>query len=326
MNINQRGLQTVIIPISEQEYLPLIDRPGCFKNYLDEQYEKYPEIFPKALSIKGYSLSGYARMSDKIPLKRRVIEVGSKDYLIHPCFVMPHLSGYTIEVSKGLELRRYHVPYHAIAGQYGNNSMYWYRLELALSRNSLVGTTIKSAGHLPKDIIIDEHHNKLNGEKVYVATTVAADCILGASVCASIGFEDLRTAYGIYAHECRHLDLAYQPQTVNIDGFRSTRKVAEHLYPESQLILCFLHGFLKVKTKATSDYEDYFEVIRHKIWQCYKAESKRSCAQKFRRMEEWVTQVVPQSAFKTAVLDLCKKKASTWMLMIIRLVKEQVVC
>lgn len=326
MNTNQKGLQTIIIPISEHEYLPLVDRPGCFKNYLDEQYEKYPEIFPKALSIKGYSLSGHSRMSDKMPIKRRVIQVGTKDYLIHPCFTMPYLSGYTIKVSKGLELRRHHVPYYVIAGQYGRDNMYWYRLELALSRNSIVGTTIKSLSHLPKDIIIDEHHNKLNGKKVYVATTVAADCILGAAVCASISFEDLMSGYEVYAQECRNLEAAYAPESVNIDGFKSTSKVVEQLYPDSQPIRCFLHGFLKVKTTATRDCEDYFEVIRHKIWQCYQAESKRSCAQRFRYLEEWLRQVVPQSAFKMAVLDLCKKKASTWRLMIIRLVKERVVC
>lgn len=309
--ISPKGLQTVIIPISEQEYLPLMDRSGCFKNYLDEQYEKHPEIFPKALSIKGYSLSGYARTSDKVDIKRRIIEVGDKDYLIHPCFVMPHLCGYTIDVSKGLELRRHHVPYYVIAGQHGHDMMYWYRLEVALSRNSIVGTTIKSPTRLPKDIVIDEHHNRLKGKKVYVATTVAADCILGASVCASISFEDLMAAYGVYVQECRYLNAVYYPETVNIDGFKSTFKVVEQLYADSEPILCFLHGFLKIKTSATKDCEDYFEVIRHKIWHCYSAQTKRSCAQRFRQLEQWVAQIVPEGAFKTAVLNLCQKKVST---------------
>jgi len=60
-----------------------------------------------------------------------------------------------------------------------------YRLEQSLGRFSLVGTTVKSPKQLPKDLVADEKHSWLKGERVYIATTAANDCILGASVAMS---------------------------------------------------------------------------------------------------------------------------------------------
>jgi len=237
-----------------------------------------------------------------------VLQIQQAHYIVHPCFVMPYFRGITKQVAKGLELRRYNVPYHAIGRIAQNNAMYWYRAELSLAYNSLVGTTIKSAAKLPEHIAIDEHHDRLKNNKVYVATTVGLDCILGSAVAPSVSFADLAIAYSVYLEECSYLDKSYYPISINTDGFKSTRKVVQKLYPNSAMLLCFLHGFLKIKTKATSTYSDYFEVIAHKIWQCYQAQTKRSFAQRFRRLEDWTKQIVPASAFKEAVLGLCEKK------------------
>ena len=215
-----KGLQTIIIPVNEDEYIPILERAGCFKNYIDSLLSNHPELFPKSVFIKGYVLDGFSRCSEKIPIKRRVIQIKGKHYIIHPCFVMPYLRGQTQAVSKGLELRRYNVPYHAIGRITNKDAMYWYRAELSLAQNSLVGTTIKVPSKLPAHIALDEHHSRLNKEKVYVATTVGQDCILGSAVSPSVSFADLAVAYQVYLDECSYLDNSYYPISVNFRRFQ----------------------------------------------------------------------------------------------------------
>ena len=49
--------------------------------------------------------------------------------------------------------------------------MSWYRMECGLGRFSVVGTTVRTAT-LPEHLLADEHHQGLDGQKVYIATTV----------------------------------------------------------------------------------------------------------------------------------------------------------
>lgn len=167
-----KGLQTIILPIGEEYYHEIINNSKSFKFYLEAQLSKHPEIFPADLLLSGYSLAGWSRSSNKQSISRRLIQIANKIYLVHPCFMMPYLRGKTINISKGLELRRYNVPYHAISRIKGKDAMFWYRAELALASNSLVGTTIKSPSKLPVHLALDEHHDKLNHKKVYIHTTV----------------------------------------------------------------------------------------------------------------------------------------------------------
>ena len=68
--------------------------------------------------------------------------------------------------------------------------MYWYRLEVSLGRNSIVGTTVRRA-ELPEHLLADEHHQTRDGEKNYIATTVGEGCCLGAALAQTAGAEDL---------------------------------------------------------------------------------------------------------------------------------------
>ena len=61
----------------------------------------------------------------------------------------------------------------------------WYRPEQGLGRFSVVGTTVKSPEQLPTDLMADEKHSWLRGERVSVATTASEGCLLGASAAPS---------------------------------------------------------------------------------------------------------------------------------------------
>jgi hypothetical protein len=72
--------------------------------------------------------------------------------------------------------------------------MYWYRLEQGLGRFSVVGTTVKRADRFPTDLVADEKHRWLQGERVSIATTAGQECMLGASIAQSAGQADLTEA------------------------------------------------------------------------------------------------------------------------------------
>src|SRR3954470_9312114 len=79
-------------------------------------------------------------------------------------------------------LRKFAVPYWALAEVFGRSPMYWYRLECSLGRNSLVGTTIQAAERLPRHLVADEKHTTCNGKKVYLAATAGSGCCLGMAL------------------------------------------------------------------------------------------------------------------------------------------------
>ncbi|KAA3663815.1 MAG: hypothetical protein DWQ04_08910 [Chloroflexi bacterium] len=51
-----------------------------------------------------------------------------------------------------------------------------------LGRYDIVGTTVKQPEKLPQHLLVDEKHARFQGQKAYIATTIANDCVLGASV------------------------------------------------------------------------------------------------------------------------------------------------
>ncbi len=87
-------------------------------------------------------------------------------FSVCPSFVMPYMTGYVADVEKPLFLQRFGVPFWALTHVFGRNDMYWQRMVAAQGRNSVVGTTVKDAGKLPRGLVADEKHTRCGGEKV----------------------------------------------------------------------------------------------------------------------------------------------------------------
>jgi len=137
-----------------------------------------PELFPADFD-HGYQLKD-ARTSAKqgIRIRRIVLKAGSA-YSIRPSFLMPYLTARTADVQGPLFLRRFGVPFWALARVFGHDPMFWYRLECGLGRFSVVGTTVSQTA-VPEHLLTDEHHQSCDGPKVFIATTVGSGCCLGA--------------------------------------------------------------------------------------------------------------------------------------------------
>ena len=136
---------------------------------------------------------------------------------VRPSSVLPYQTALADDVADGLFLRCFGVPFWAIAEVCGHDHGYWYRLEVSLGRNSVVGTTVRRA-EMPQHLLADEHHQTRDGDKGYIATTVGRGCCLGAALAPTANADDLTAAYGVFRREAEDVQPGYRPKTVSVDG------------------------------------------------------------------------------------------------------------
>jgi hypothetical protein len=215
---------------------------------------------------------------------------------------MPYMVAWTDAVEKPLFLRAFGVPFWALARAFGRHPMYWYRLELALGRNSIVGTTFRKA-KLPEHVLADEHHQPRDGAKNYIATTVGKGCCLGAALAQTAGAEDLTAAYGIFKREAQNVQSDYQPKTVNTDGWAATRQAWAQLFTLVVILRCFLHGWLAIRSRGKLS--GSFETLSERVWNAYHATDRRSFAQRLRRLWEWTKKRTDAGWVLEQVKKLC---------------------
>ena len=308
-HLPKKGYRTIRLPLAESEYGRFLTDRSYAKDRLEELYEECAELFPDAFP-SGYAFFGYTESSMKQQLlcRRIRLDQGRAVFTIAPAFVMPYMTGRTQDVDDALFLMRFHVPCWAIAHVFGRDAMYWDRLEQGLGRFSVVGTTVKHPERLPKDLVADEKHSWLKGERVYVATTAAHDCILGVSVALSASQAALEKAYGVFASEAQALDAEYAPETVNTDGWQATQGAWKALFTHITVILCFLHAFLKIRDRATKTLSEAFAQVQKRVWEADHAPSKRAFSQRLRRLRAWAETALPDGVMKSHTLDLCGKR------------------
>jgi hypothetical protein len=279
-----RGNRTICLPFEEHLYPQIVANPADFRAALDAQYQRTPELFPAGFA-RGYQLKD-GRPSRKLGLTlRRILLADGSTYSVRPSFVMPYLTARTQDVHRGLLLRKFGVPYWAVAHVMGRNPMFWYRMQCGLGRASLVGTTVRRAS-LPAHLLADEHHQKRQGQKTYLATTVGGGCCLGVEPTEAAGIPELTTAYGVFKQEAINVDPKYKPKTVNTDGWSGTQGAWKALFPTTLLILCFLHAWLSIRDRGKHLGDLFLEVSR-RIWEAYHAPNRRSFAQRLRSLRSW---------------------------------------
>jgi hypothetical protein len=309
--IYSKRSKRICLPIEREEYERVLLDKGAFRAYLDMQIVQHPELFPSTIQ-QGYKLHDILPSSKKMPdIRLRRIKVkataGEKEvFAIAPSFVMPYMTGYTDDVEKALFLRKFAVPYWALTYVFGRNDMYWERLELGIGRNSIVGTTVKRSDKLPQDVLADEKHTRLNGEKAYVATTVGDDCVLGASVALQADTANLTEAYGRFKVEAQNLVADYEPQTVNIDGWKSTWLAWQSLFSSITIILCFLHGFIKIRDRCKR-MKAHFSEICQRVWDVYHAADKQAFLDKVNDLKTWASTTIEKGTGLDAILKLCHR-------------------
>jgi hypothetical protein len=271
-----RGAKQIVIPMSRPLYDEIWHDPERIRATVDGWARSAPELFPAGFD-RGYRLHGFGRESRKLPgLKlRKVVTDDGSSYWLRPGFVAGYMAGTVDELAYPLLLAAHGVPAWLLKIGFGRGEMYWHRLVERLGRSSLVGTTVRDPARLPAHLAADEHHADWSGRKGYVATTVGGGCILGVALTAAADDAHLREAYGAFAAEARDVEPGYAPETVNADGWAATRNAFGSLFPTIAVILCFLHGFLKVRDRCRKARD-----LHRRVWDVYRA----ATAEEFRRL------------------------------------------
>jgi hypothetical protein len=298
-----RGCSTICLPIDQERYQHIIASPRLFRATLDAFYRDYPELFPKAFAA-GYRLKD-RRVSKKqsLCLRRIQCKADGSAFTVRPSFVMPYMTARTDEAEKALFLRRFGVPFWGLAYAFGRDATFWYRLEVGLGRNSIVGTTVRQVA-LPEHLLGDEHHQRRDGAKTYLATTVGQGCCLGAALAANADAKDLTAAYGAFKEEAQDVQADYAPRTVNTDGWAATRQAWQTLFTAVVILRCFLHGWLSIRARA-KHLGEVFWALGEKFWHAYRAPDRRSLGQRLRRLREWAQGQVLSAYVREQVDKVC---------------------
>ncbi len=294
-----RGAKQIVIPMTRPQYDEIWRDAGRLRPFVEEWLGVAPELFPANFE-RGYHWHGFGRESKKLPgvrLRKLVLAEGTS-YWLRPSFVTGYMTGTVDELAYPLLLATHGVPAWLLTVGFGHSDMYWYRVIERLGRSSLVGTTIRDAARLPEHLAADEHHADWAGQKGYVATTVGSGCLLGIALTSAADDAHLREAYGVFAAEARDVDSEYTPQTVNTDGWASTRNAFQTLFPLITVVLCFLHGFLKIRDRCRKDRE-----LHRRVWDVYRA----ATADEFRRLMHEFQQWCQQQTWTTPVRQMLTK-------------------
>jgi hypothetical protein len=272
---------------SEAQYARCLRDLPLYRQFLQEQFQAHPELFPQAFA-RGWQFHSHYQLKKQAGLKVRRLRLNQSRevFTLRPSFLMPYGIAYTTEVEKALYLRQFGVPFDALVYVFGQNTSFWERAWLSFSRPSLVGTTIKDVEKLPRHLTADEKVSWLSGQEVYLTTTVGEGCFLGVGLATEVTAEALAAGYGEFKAEAQALDSTYAPETVCTDGFRATRLAWRQLFPTVALILCYLHGVIKIRDRCRGELR---RRVLNRVWRCYEAVSVRQFRQRLRRLHEWAT-------------------------------------
>ena len=173
-----------------------------------------------------------------------------------------------------------------------------------VSRHRAAGAKQSGGNHRPRlgtvaeHLVADEHHADWAGQKGYIPTTVGGGCILGVALTAAADDAHLQEAYGVFAAEARDVDPEYAPQTVNTDGWASTQNAFQTSFPLITVVLCFLHGFLKIRDRCRKAHE-----LHRRVWDVYRA----ATAEEFRRLMNEFQQWCATQTWTTSVREMLTK-------------------
>jgi hypothetical protein len=294
-----RGAKQIVIPMTIQEYKENWDDPSAMRRLIDQVWREFPELFPKGFEM-GYALHGHGRESRKLKgvrLRKVVLKDGSSFWL-RPGFALGYMTGTVDELAHPLLLASYGVPVWLLTAVFGHNDMFWYRLFERFGRSSLVGTTVRDPARLPEHLAADEHHVDWCGTQGYVALTAAEGCVLGVGLTDAADDAHLKTAYSDFATEARELKPDYAPKTVNTDGWTPTQNAFRSLFSQIVVVLCFLHGFLKIRDRCRKNHD-----LHRRVWDVYRA----ATVEEFRRRMDEFQQWVQTQTFTASVREMLTK-------------------
>jgi hypothetical protein len=144
------GDKTICLPMAEGiDYAALVADRSAYRQYLDEQIEQHPELFPVDIQ-QGYRFHGLVRsLRQQLETRRIYLPSSHEAYQLRPDFVTPYMSETADVAGKALYLKQHGISYEGISYVLGRSEMHWVNLLQSLGRVSIVGSTVKREASLP---------------------------------------------------------------------------------------------------------------------------------------------------------------------------------
>jgi hypothetical protein len=135
-----------------------------------------------------------------------------------------------------------------------------------------------------------------------VATTAAEGCILGVGLTKAADDEHLTAAYGDFAAEARDVNPDYAPKTVNTDGWAATQNAFQACFSSIAIILCFLHGFLKIRERSRKNHE-----MHRRVWEVYWAKTAAEFRSRMEAFQAWFESQTGTTSVREMAAKLWKR-------------------
>jgi hypothetical protein len=298
-----RGAKQIVIPMTRPQYDLLWNDAAQVRALLDGLLAEFPEIFPANMPA-GYALHGHGRESRKLPgvRLRKVKLADGAVYWLRPSFALGYMTGAVEDLAYPLLLAAHGVPAWLLTMGFGRSDMFWQRLLERFGRSSLVGTTVRDPARLPVHLTADEHHGDWAGEKGFLAVTAAEGCLLGLALTKSADEKHLQAAYADFAREARDVQGDYAPQTVNTDGWAATQNAFRALFPTIVVVLCYLHGFLKIRDRCRKNHD-----LHRRVWEVFRAPTAAAFRQQMQDFQAWGAQQALPGPVREALTKLANQ-------------------
>ena len=227
-----------------------------------------------------------------LPIRRILLKDGSA-YSIRPSFLMPYMTAHAADVEGPLFLRKFGVPFWALARVFGATrcpgiawSAGWAgpaSWERPSSRRcpSTCGRRASSSARWPEDL--HRHHGRRR-------------MLPGSGAGRGGGDRRVEGRLRVFKDEAR--DPRIRSQTVSTDGWKGTQAAWKVLFPKVVFLLCFLHGWLKIRDRAKHLKEQFAEISR-RVWEAYHVPNRRSFAQRLRPLRQWAADSSPGSCWRS---------------------------
>ena len=254
-----------------------------------------PELFPKDFD-QGYCLHGFGRESRKLPdLKLRKIVLADGTPVLASAQLRHQLHDRNRR-SVGVSL--------ALGGTWCSpvaaDDRFRPQRHVLVSRHRAAGAKQSGGNHRPRRGTVarasggGRASHRLGRPEGLHPDNRWRRLHFGRRATAAADDAHLQEAYGVFAAEARDVDPEYAPQTVNTDGWASTQNAFQTLFPLITVVLCFLHGFLKIRDRCRKARE-----LHRRVWDVYRA----ATAKEFRRLMNEFQQWCATQTWTTSVRD-----------------------
>ena len=124
-----------------------------------------------------------------------------------------------------------------------------YRLVCSFGHQSVVPVLTRCGMPLPRYILADEKHSRCLTEKVYLPTIVHGRVIWHLGYSESKSAAAFTESYGAYQRAALQQEPSYRVRGALTDGFDSTTKSMQTLFPTARLGFCLRHALNKLPDK-----------------------------------------------------------------------------